>query len=78
MNQEEVIGFLALIGICCGLFLMGYALPDRHTSTDEVLRTIQVKNNSQDEAIESLEREIRILKTDMHVLQNGYEDDYAE
>ena len=73
MEREEVIGFLALVGICCGLFLMGYALPNRHTSTDETFRTIQVKDNSQDKAIEELQKEVRLLKTDIQVLQNGYE-----
>lgn len=40
--------------------------------TDRV--TIQeIRDNKQDERIKALEKEIRILKTDMYVLQYGYE-----
>ena len=74
MGREEVIGYLALLGVCCGLFLIGYALPNGHTAAEDVLQTIQVKDNSQDKAIEELQKEVRLLKTDIQILQNGYEE----
>lgn len=72
--QEEVTGFLAVIFIGCALFLLGYSLP-REQDID-IYRAIQSKNSSQDKAIEELQKEIRVLKTDMYVLQNGYEEAY--
>lgn len=72
--KEEATGFLAILFIGCGLFLLGYSLP-RAQSLEEY-RAIQIKNIDQDVAIEELQKEIRVLKTDMHILQNGYEEDY--
>lgn len=72
--KEEVTGFLAVVFIGCALFLLGYSLP-RAQSLEEY-RAIQIKDIDQDVAIEELQKEIRVLKTDMQVLQNGYEEAY--
>ena len=72
--KEEVTGFLAVIFIGCALFLLGYSLP-RVQDIDKY-RAVQSKNNSQDEAIKELQKEIRLLKTDIYLIQNGYEEDY--
>lgn len=42
---------------------------------NELSETAAIEKQLQDEKIKELEKEIRILKTDIHVIQYGYENE---
>lgn len=61
--------------IVLALAAIGLALSDDSRKKQEVLDTQNVVDIRQDIQIEQLEKEIRILKTDMMLLQKGAEEE---
>ena len=58
---------LALLGF-------GVALSDNSTEKKEVKMVQSITDIEQDARIEQLEKEIRLLKTDLYIIQNGIEE----
>ena len=59
-----VLMFAALLGLCV-------FATDRQTELNEAQRIVDTK---QTECIKELQKEIRLLKTDIQILQYGYEE----
>lgn len=58
-----------------GMLAIGIALSDDSSRKEEAVCTQITVDTSQDNKIEQLEKEIRILKTDMILLQKGAEEE---
>lgn len=61
--------------VMLAMLAIGLALSDDSSRKEEVRRTQTTVDASQDNRIEQLEKEIRILKTDMMLLQKGVEEE---
>ena len=58
-----------------GMLAIGIALSDDSSRKEEAVYTQTTVDASQDNKIEQLEKEIRILKTDIMLLQKGAEEE---
>lgn len=58
-----------------GMLAVGIALSDDSSRKEEAVCTQTTVDASQDNKIEQLEKEIRILKTDIMLLQKGAEEE---
>ena len=63
---------IAALIIACEFLDMARADDTRRAIKDQAEKTA-IEKQLQDERINELEKEIRILKTDLHIMQNGYE-----
>lgn len=61
--------------VLLAMLAIGLALSDDSSRKEEVRHTQTIVDASQDTKIEQLEKEIRILKTDMMLLQKGAEEE---
>jgi cell division protein FtsB len=71
-TSERFLLFVLTLAVC---FILGYGLTAYQQDMTEHTSIQEVKDFKQNERIEALEKEIRILKTDIYVLQYGYEGD---
>ena len=75
MNGENkklfLVVTLSLLFVIAGVGLKVKLVTDRQ----EQSRELEARFQMQDKKIEELEKEIRILKTDVHVLQYGFEEE---
>ena len=60
--------FLAVIVVLVSLIFF-----EKSNSTEEIRSVIETQNYCTEKKIESLEKEIRLLKQDIYILENGYE-----
>lgn len=60
--------FLAVIVVLVSLIFL-----EKSNSTEEIRSVIETQNYYTEKKIESLEKEIRLLKQDIYILENGYE-----
>lgn len=74
MSKIECNLILAFILIELALFGVGVALSDNDKEQKEALTTQNITDVNQNKRIEALEKEIRILKTDMQLMRHGFEE----
>lgn len=74
MSKIECNLILAFILIELALFGVGVALSDNDKEQKEALATQNITDVNQNKRIETLEKEIRILKTDMQLMRHGFEE----
>lgn len=55
------------------LFAVGIALSNDSNRHEETLTAQQIIDTKQNRRIEELEKEVRLLKTDLYIAQNGFE-----
>lgn len=65
---------IAALIIACEILDMARADDTRRVIKDQAEKTA-IEKQLQDERINELEKQIRILKTDLHIMQNGYESE---
>lgn len=63
---------LILFILTCYASIGIYVARISHMHTQKIEQ--QIRDDVQDARIEALEKEIRVLKTDLYFLQNGYEE----
>ena len=56
------------------LFAIGTALSNDSNRHEETLAAQQIVDIDQNKRIEALEKEVRLLKTDLYITQNGFEE----
>lgn len=69
MGKTAILAALTVIVAALGIALNVHIFQNRKDRLD----LQAVRDREQNERIEALEKEVRILKTDMYVLQYGYE-----
>lgn len=69
MGKTSLLTVLLVLVMALGIGVNVKMVSDKKDRVDLQL----IRDREQDECIKALEKEIRILKTDMHVLQYGYE-----
>ena len=74
MRQTAILASLTVIIAALGIALNVHIFQNRKDRLD----LQAVRDREQNERIEALEKEIRILKTDIYVLQYGYEGEENE
>ena len=74
MSKIECNLILVFILIELALFGVGVALSDNDKEQKEALTTQNITDVNQNKRIEALEKEIRILKTDMQLMRHGFEE----
>ena len=74
MSKIECNLILAFILIELALFGVGVALSDNDKEQKEASTTQNTIDVNQNKHIEALEKEIRILKTDMQLMRHGFEE----
>jgi hypothetical protein len=65
---------IAALIITCEFLDMARADDTRRAIKDQAEKTA-IEKQLQDERINELEKQIRILKTDLYIMQNGYESE---
>lgn len=65
---------IAALIIACEILDMARADDTRRAIKDQAEKAA-IEKQLQDERINELEKQIRILKTDLHIMQNGYESE---
>lgn len=78
MSKIECNLILAFILIEMALFGVGVALSDSGKEQKEALTIQSITDINQNKRIEALEKEIRILKTDIQLMQCGFEESSNE
>ena len=74
MRQTAILASLTVIIAALGIALNVHIFQNRKDRLD----LQAVRDREQNERIEALEKEVRILKTDIYVLQYGYEGEENE
>ena len=74
MRQTAILASLTVIIAALGIALNVHIFQNRKDRLD----LQAARDREQNERIEALEKEIRILKTDIYVLQYGYEGEENE
>ena len=74
MRQTAILASLTVIIAALGIVLNVHIFQNRKDRLD----LQAARDREQNERIEALEKEIRILKTDIYVLQYGYEGEENE
>lgn len=69
MRKTMILAALTVLVVALGIALNVHIFQNRKDRLDLQV----VRDRAQDERIEALEKEVRILKTDIYVLQYGYE-----
>lgn len=69
MGKTSLLAVLLVLVVALGIGINVKIISDKKDRMDLQL----IRDREQDEHIKALEKEIRILKTDMYVLQYGYE-----
>lgn len=49
---------------------------DNQNKYSELYTQIQIERSLREKQVEDIEKDVRLLKTDVHVLQYGYEENY--
>ena len=65
-----------MVAVCLLLTILITAFADKDTKDKneaDYVRAQEITDSRQNERIEELEKEVRLLKADLYVLQNGYE-----
>ena len=65
-----------MVAVCLLLTILITAFADKDTKDKneaDNARAQEITDSRQNERIEELEKEVRLLKTDLYILQNGYE-----
>lgn len=74
-TTERLLLFTLTLAVC---FILGYGLTAYQQDMTEHTSVQEVRDFEQNERIEALEKELRILRTDIYVLQHGYEGEKNE
>lgn len=69
MGKTSLLAVLLVLAVALAVGINVKIISDKKDRMDLQL----IRDREQDERIKALEKEIRILKTDMYVLQYGYE-----
>ena len=70
INKELIIGII----VCLFLAVTSVGIKVKLTiDRQEHYRELEAYNTIQDKRIEQLEKEVRLLKTDLYIVQNGFE-----
>lgn len=70
MKRIVLLSLLLLVTIVLAVGVNGAIIQHRRG----IIINQQITDTAQNERIEALEKEIRILKTDIRILQNGFEE----
>ena len=74
MGKTSLLAVLLVLAVALAVGINVEIISDKKDRMDLQL----IRDREQDERIKALEKEIRILKTDMYVLQYGYEGEKNE
>lgn len=64
--------------ICLALILacLVAVYADYQNKCNELYTQIQIEKSLREKQVEDIEKDVRLLKTDVHILQYGYEENY--
>jgi hypothetical protein len=72
--MKKIDYLIAAVGLLLTILITVFADKDTKAKNEaDYVKVQEITDSKQNKRIEELEKEVRLLKTDLYILQNGYE-----